>query len=327
MKKRVVALLLAVLFIVPMLSGCGGSGGDSIVIYSCLEEFRNDDLKQKLSEKFPDLNIVLQYQSTGKLSAKLKAEGKNTDADIILAVEQSHIEMIKDNLATLDGYDTSHYLDGLNPSDKKYLIWERFAGAIVVNTDVLKEKGLPEPETYDDLLKPEYQNLIVMPDPKTSSTGYFFLQNLINLKGEDGAFAYFDELSTNIKQFTESSTGPIQSLVQGEAAIGLALIYHAVNEINDGAPLKIIVPPDGAPYSLDGVAMIDGKQTDEKVKQVFDYLVNEYIYYDKETFSPEIIFKDQKTTIENFPADVTYAEMQGMENYEERERLIGKWKY
>ena len=64
MKKRVVALLLAVLFIVPMLSGCGGSGGDSIVIYSCLEEFRNDDLKQKLNEKFPDLNIVLQYQST-----------------------------------------------------------------------------------------------------------------------------------------------------------------------------------------------------------------------------------------------------------------------
>ena len=73
-----------------------------------------------------------------------------------------------------------------------------------------------------------------MPDPKSSGTGYFFYKNWVNLWGDQDALDYVDKLYGNLKQFTESGSGPIKLLRQGEVAIGLALTFQAVSEINDG---------------------------------------------------------------------------------------------
>ena len=64
----------------------------------------------------------------------------------------------------------------------------------------------------------------------------------VNSMGTEGALAYVDQLYGNLKQLTESDSGPIKMLKQGEVAIGLALTFQAVNEINDGQPLEIIFP-------------------------------------------------------------------------------------
>ena len=79
-----------------------------------------------------------------------------------------------------------------------------------------------------------------MPNPKSSGTGYMFLKNLVNTWGEEAAFAYFDELSKNILQFTSSGSGPINALVQEEVAIGLGMTAQAVTQINEGVNLKIV---------------------------------------------------------------------------------------
>ena len=86
--------------------------------------------------------------------------------------------------------------------------------------DRLEEKNLAVPTSYADLLKPEYKGLVSMPNPKSSGTGYMFLKSLVNAWGEEEAFAYFDQLAENILQFTSSGSGPVNALVQGEAAIG-----------------------------------------------------------------------------------------------------------
>lgn len=334
MKKWMMAAVAAVMLLGAMAaSGCGkGAEGvkaddNKVVIYSCLEDFRNDYILDKLKEKFPDYDITLQFVATGNLAAKIKSEGEATEGDIILALQAVYMEQLKDNFADLSSYDTSKYLDELVMDHHKYLIWERFSGCIMTNPKILEEKGLTEPESFEELADPKYKGLVSMPDPKTSSTGFIFYQMLVNDWGEDKALEYFDRLSENVLQFTTSGSGPVSALTQGEAAIGLGITYQPVQQINDGVKMNIRFFEEGAPYDLDGYGMIRGKEEKKAVKDVFDYLYDTLIYEDKDLYSPEQIFKEQSNTIENYPKDIPYGDMTGALDIKEKERLLGEWKY
>ena len=159
-----------------------------------------------------------------------------------------------------------------------FLPQERGSGAIIINTDMLKEMNLDEPKSYADLLKPEYRGLVVMPDPKESSTGYMFYKSLVNAWGVKKTLAYFDRLTDNILQYTESGSGPLKAVAKGKAAIGLGTTATAAAEINEGTPLKIVYFREGAPFTVYGQAIIKGKEKSKAVRDVFNYLVNTFNY-------------------------------------------------
>ena len=325
--KKVLILLLLVTVLFTALADHGGK--ETIVICASAEQYRNDALQEQLSEAFPEHNIIVMYMSTGKAAAKVFAEGPATEIDMLVGLETGYLHKISGNLADISGLSRIPYMEGITPADNDnlWVTWERQAGAIIVNRDILSKLGLPAPETYEDLLKPEYKGLIAMPDPKSSGTGYFFYKNWVNLWGDEAALAYVDALYGNLKQFTESGSGPIKLLRQGEAAIGLALTFQAVSEINEGQPFEIIYPPEGSPYSLTGTAMIEGHQYKDGVQEVYDYIIHEFLTYDKEHFSPEIIYEGQSIALENYPEQIPYADMTGIQNHEEKERLLALWKY
>lgn len=324
--KRIIACLLAVCCVLSLV-GCSKKQENKVVIYSSDVDFSNEYILSRLKEQFPEYDVTLQYLASGNNAAKIKSEGKNTQADIVLALESSYMEGIKDNLAALPDDYYLNYLPDMIPQDKKYVIWERFSGCIAINPSLLEQKGIQPPENYQDLLKPEYKGFISMPNPKSSSTGYIFVKSLINAWGKDSAMAYFDELSKNISQFTSSGSGPVSALVQKEAAVGLGMTYQAVNQINDGVDLKIIYFSEGAPYTTDGIAIIDGKETKKAVKDVFDFLRQTVIFEHKEKFSPENIFINQANSIDNYPSDIPYSDMTGVLDLAEKDRLLAEWKY
>lgn len=302
---------------------------DTIVICSSSEQFRNDYVQDELRGQFPQYNIVVMYMPTGKAAAKVAVEKEKTDIDILVGLETGYLSKIQDSLADISGLSRIDYLPGLTPEDNgnKWVTWERQAGAIVVNTQTLKKYGLPVPQTYEDLLDPQYRDLIAMPDPKSSGTGYFFYKNWVNIWGEEKALAYVDKLHSNLKQFTESGSGPIKMMIQGETAVGLALTFQAVNEINSGMPFEIIYPSEGSPYSLTGNAIVAGKEKKDGVDEVFDYLIHECMIYDKENFSPEAVLAEQNNNVPNYPQDIPYADMTGIDDPDEKERLLSLWKY
>lgn len=300
---------------------------EAIIIYSSAEQFRNDEMQKQLNEKFPELNIYVMYMPTAKAAAKIAAEGKDTDADIVVALESAYMEKIEENLENISGMSRLEYLDDARTASDKYVVWERQAGSIIVNNTVLKKHNLPVPKTYEDLLNPIYKNMIAMPDPKSSGTGYFFYKNLINVMGEEQALEYIDKLAFNVKQFTESGSGPVKLLIQQEVAIGLGLTFQAVSEKNEGNDFSIIQPEYGSPYSLTGTGLVKGRKENEDILKVFDFLINDFLIYDKEYFSPEKILKQQENRIPEYPKDIVYADMTGIEDMQEKERLLSLWKY
>lgn len=326
--KNIVALVLCLLLTVSLFAGCGSSK-ETVLIYTSVEDYVIEDMQEKLDEKFPDYNIIIEYISTGDHAAKLLAEGGDTECDITYDLEYPYIQKLDaaGGLAKLsDIVDTSVFSEDVLISEN-FLPQCRNGGAIIINTEVLKDKKLSEPTSYEDLLKSEYKDLVSMPNPKSSGTGYMFLLSLVNAMGEDAAFDYFDKLSENVFQFTSSGSGPINALIQGEAAIGLGMTGQAVVKINDeNAPLKVLYFEQGSPYSMYGQGIIEGKQERECVVEVFKYLATDYAEELCKNFFPERIFKDKTFTVENYPENIKYADMSN-NTPEEKERLLAKWKY
>lgn len=340
-KVALAVSLVAALGIGLALTGCGSSNSGSasasasgssaaqadskdIVIWTSGEDYKNEYYLNALKEKFPELNITLEYMSSSSIAAKVAEEGDKCEADIICSEEYGYLDKCANNLAELTDFDYSPFLDAIVPASHKWTPELKNGGCIIVNKDVLAAKNLPVPTSYQDLLDPQYKGLISMPSPASSGTGYMFLRQLTNEWGEDAAFEYFTKLADNILQFTTSGSGPVNALVQGEVAIGLGMTSQAVVEINDGVNLDIIFFEEGSPYSMYGNAIVKGSGDRQNVKDVFNYLATELCKGDNELYFPDQIFKDFAPTVEGFPTGIKYGDMSN-DTQAEKERLLKKW--
>ncbi len=296
-----------------------------VVIYSAAEDIVNKAMIAELKAKFPKYDIVLEYMSSGNLATKIAAEKTETIIDIAYDLEVGSIGLVSEYLEDLE-YDKSKYANEFVVDSKKYAPAALSTNAIIVNKSGLEKKGLKVPESYEDLLKPEYKNLIAMPNPAVSGTGYIFLKSIVNSFGEDEAYKYFDELSTNLLEFTSSGLGPVSMLERGEIEIAMGPTSVAARSISAGYDFEIVWFDEGAPYTFYVMSVIKGRMQKPAVKEVYEYIesyLNEKI--NKESFV-ESVYKVVDYQIPNYPDKVPFSDMSNY-TFKEKERLLNKWNH
>ncbi|OUO87539.1 ABC transporter substrate-binding protein [Gordonibacter urolithinfaciens] len=323
------AFLLAVLGAACSLAlpSCTGRSDDTVVIYSCAEGMRNESLLAGLHGRFPSYDIRMRYIPTGNCAAKLRLEGRQIEADVVLGLEGGYLKQVSDQFETLSAADSARYCHDLVDADNRCLPFSRESACIAVNESVLEEHGLDLPASYEDLTDPKFRGLVAMPNPKASGTGYNFVKSLVNAWGEDEAFDYFDRLAENVYQFASSGSGPVNALVQGEAAIGLGMTFQAVSEINQGVPLRVLFFAEGAPWAVYCLGIVQSKGDRPSVRDVFEWLATEGVMSDNKKFVPDQVLEGFKAEIPNYPSDIEYADMAGITDPQEKKRLLARWKY
>ena len=107
----------------------------------------------------------------------------------------------------------------------------------------------------------------------------------------------------------------------------MGMTFQAVYEIEKGAPFEVIYPPEGSPYTMGATALIQGRQHNEEILKVFEFIINDFNMYDKEHFSPELTYKGQSISMPSYPENIQYADMTGITELAEKERLLLKWEY
>ena len=233
------------------------AGRDRVVIYTAAEDERIAYIQAELDEQFPDYEIVIQSLGTGQLLSKLQAEGTKSDCDIFYDLEVVNAEIIlnasPDLFADLSDYDFSIYdpsVTGYTDRHHQYAVNGKTAGAFLVNTGMLEEMGLPVPASYEDMLDPQYEELISMPSPLSSGTGYSYYNGMVTLLGEDDGLAYFDALNPNIKEYTTSGSAPAKAAVRGDVAVAYGLLWQCVNYANENEDLTVVLPDQGLAFDL-----------------------------------------------------------------------------
>lgn len=335
--KKMLALILALVMSLSLVA-CGGSsssGGTastdtaveedtSVTIYSCLSTARLDPIREMIVNQFPDYDIVVEYMGLSELAAKLQNEGTETEIDIALDLGYVYLEDMADLWEDHSAFDQSIYEEFMQVPDGKWYPFGMYSGCVAVNMDVLNDKGLPVPQSWEDLCDPMYAGLIQMPNPSSSGTGYIFLKMLSEYMGEEEAYAYFDRLAPNVLAFTSSGSAPLSALVSMECGIALCMTYQAALQIDEGVNLQILQFEGGQPWTSDGTAIVKGHAT-TAVKEVFEYIYSDCIY-DDATRMPENGLVGVENAVAGFPKDITYADM-GADTLEAKQALLANWQY
>jgi thiamine transport system substrate-binding protein len=125
-------------------------------------------------------------------------------------------------------------------------------GDVCLNVDHrwFAAKGLAEPVTLTDLTKPQYKDLLVVPNPVTSSPGFAFLLATIGAFGTDGWQGYWKALKANGLQVANGWTDAYETDFSGGGGNGSRPV---VLSYSSSPPVTI---PDGGTEPTTG-ALLD----------------------------------------------------------------------
>ncbi|HEX5957041.1 MAG TPA: ABC transporter substrate-binding protein [Hyphomicrobiaceae bacterium] len=223
------------------------------------------------------ISVAMTRKSSGETYAQVKAEAANPKGDVwwggtgdphLQAAEEGLTEEYKSPmLGELQDWAVKQ------AEQSGYRTVGVYAGALGFgyNTELLAEKGLPEPKCWADLIKPEYRGEVQIANPNSSGTAYTALATFVQLMGEDAAFDYLKALHKNVNQYTKSGSAPIKAAALGETTIGVVFLHDAVTQIVEGAPIKAVAPCEGTGYEIGSMSIIKGAPNLENAKKWYDW--------------------------------------------------------
>lgn len=256
MKKLILSLVvLSLVFVAAACNSGSKDGAQQVVIQTNGDEEAVAAMENALNKAGYEGKYIVQSLGTSELGGKLLAEGKQIEANLItmssyyIESAQKQHDMFKDLSFETKALETypSYYTPILSNT-----------GAIFVNTEVLKERGLAMPTSIKDLTKPEFKGLVSVPNIMDSSTAWLLIQSIISEYGEEEGKKVLHDLIANVGPHLESSgSGPIKKVQAGEVAAGFGLRHQAVKAKESGAPIDYIDPVEGNFSLTESVAVVD----------------------------------------------------------------------
>ncbi|MFZ4529836.1 MAG: putative 2-aminoethylphosphonate ABC transporter substrate-binding protein [Undibacterium curvum] len=247
----------------------------TLTVYTALEADQLKAYQTQFEKEYPDVKIKWVRDSTGIITAKLLAEKAAPQADVVLGVAASSL-LILDKEGMLQHYApkdvaklSKNYVDSANPP--AWVGMDVWGATLCFNTVEAAKLGLKKPESWKDLLKPEYKGRITMPNPASSGTGYFDVTAWLHLFGEQEGWSYMDKLHENIAQYTHSGSKPCKQAAAGEFPIGIAFEYRAAKLKESGAPIDLIFPKEGLGWDVEATAIMKGTKYPEAARKLADW--------------------------------------------------------
>lgn len=156
-------------------------------------------------------------------------------------------------------------------------------GFIAINYDKkwFAEKKLPLPKTLEDLAKPAYKNLLVMPNPGTSTPGLGFLLANIGGLGEEKTFAWWAAMRKNGVKVTQgwsdayytefSLNGGSRPLMVGYASSPAADVFFSEGKLKTSRMGNLFLA-GGSFLQIEGAAVLKGTKQPELAGQLVRFL-------------------------------------------------------
>ena len=245
-----------------------------LVVYGSSEEAHVSAVVKQFGEIY---GIKTSYMrlSTGEVQAKITEEKGNPSADVWFGgTTDPYNEVAAAGL--LEAYEAKN-ADNLvgpqyrDPEGRWYGVYKGILG-FMVNTEELERKGVPAPEGWDDLIKPEYKGLIWLSNPNTAGTAKLVINTMVQMKGHDEAMKYFVALDKNVAQYTKSGSGPSKKVGIGECVVGIGFLHDGITQILMGYDnIKLIIPKEGTSYEIGATAIFKGAKHPNAAKLWVEY--------------------------------------------------------
>ncbi len=302
-----------------------------LTVYTALENEQLAPFKAAAEAAVRDIEIAWVRDSTGVITARLLAERANPRADVVWGLSAFSLLQME-ALDMLEPY-TPRGAEALRPnmrSDRSPMTWtgmDAFVATICHNTVIARQRNLPRPSTWTDLLNPALRGQIAMPNPSSSGTGFLTIAGWINSMGEERAWQFMSSLHENIQVYTHSGSAPCNNAARGEYGMGISLDMRAVTLRNQGAPIEIIVPTDGVGFDLEATAIMRGTRNLAAAQRLADFAVSRPAMELYGRFYALLALPGVTPSVQGYPADfeqrlvnVNFRDMGA-----QRERILAEW--
>lgn len=200
-------------------------------------------------------------------------------------------------------------------------------GDVCINYDknYFAENNLAVPQSFEDLAKPEYKNLLVVENPATSSPGLAFMLATRASFG-DGFLDYWQSLKDNgvvvvdswetayYTNFSASSGQGPQPMVVSYASSPAAEVFFAAEPLTE-SPTASIVAPGMCFRQIEFVGILKNGQNRDLAEKFVDFMLgkqfqedmplNMFVYpVNLSAQLPEVF--TQHAQVANQPADISY---------------------
>ncbi|MFJ4972249.1 thiamine ABC transporter substrate binding subunit [Streptomyces sp. NPDC088755] len=301
--KKYASTALAAALGVTVLAGCGGSGdssagsgaskgsGSRTVTLVTHDSFNASPavLKRFTKESGYTVKLLKSGDAGAALNQEILTKG-SPRGDVFFGVDNTLLSRALDN-----GLFTAYEAKGLDrvaegtEQDDKHRVTPVDTGDICVNYDkkYFADKKLAPPQTFEDLLKPAYKNLLVTENAASSSPGLGFLLGTVATQGEDGYEAYWKKFKANGVKVVDSWEQAYNEEFSGSAGGRKAKADRPlVVSYASSPPVEVLYAdprPEEAPTGVstgtcfrqtEYAGLLDGAKNEEGGKALLDFLIS-----------------------------------------------------
>ncbi|SHG47085.1 iron(III) transport system substrate-binding protein [Thermosyntropha lipolytica DSM 11003] len=280
-RKNLVYLLLVVFFSFSiMVTGCGSSSKEEVVIYTSADQVFAEailkDFEKETGIKVKAVYDVEATKTTGLVN-RLIAEKNKPQADVFWNSEFAQTLLLKENgvLASYISPSASDIPENFKDTEGMWTAFGGRARIIIVNTEKLSPSEYPS--SIKDLLDPRYPpDQLAMAYPMFGTTATHAAA-LYVAWGPEKAKSFFEQVRDRRVQIVDGNSVVKDMAADGRIIWGLTDTDDAIEAIKKGAPVDIIYPDQedlGTLIIPNTVAMIKGGPNPEQAKKLIDYLLS-----------------------------------------------------
>jgi putative spermidine/putrescine transport system substrate-binding protein len=250
----------------------------SAICYNCPPEWADWGTQLKAIAKDTGIVVPQDNKNSGQALAQIVAEKAQPVADVVYLGITFGIQAAKSEV--LDSYKPAGWdtlpADMKDP-DGKWVALHSGTIGFMVNVDALN--GAPVPQSWDDLLKPEYKGMVGYLDPASAFVGYAAATAANLAKG--GTLNDFTPGINYFKQLNKNSPiVPKQTayarVLSGEIPILLDYDFNAYRaKYKDKANIAFVIPKEGSikvPYVI---SLVKNAPHAAEGKKVIDYVLSD----------------------------------------------------
>ncbi len=258
---------------------------DEVNVYTS----RHYDTDLQIYEAFTEatgIEVNLIEDKAGALIERIKAEGVNSPADVLITVDAANLAAASNQglfqpagSALLDERvpETLRHPDG-----EWYALTKRSRVIMYRKADV-DVTGL---ERYEDLADPRFDDMVCI---RSSSNAYnqSLVSSLISVNGAEATGAWIDGLVANMARDPQSNdTGQIKAVAAGECDIAVANTYYLARLMKSDDPddrvvgeaIGVIMPNQddrGAHINVSGIGVMQNAPNRDNAIRLMEFLVGD----------------------------------------------------
>ncbi len=228
-------------------------------------------LIDKLAEGFTaqsGIKVNVFQATTGKIMARIEAEAANPAVDVLISASWE---------TATDFAKRGWLVSYTSPNAEKVPDFLKNETAVAQGVSALgivwnTKSGTPKPAEWSDLAKPEFKDLVNIPDPAQSGSSF----ELTAALASQDDFALFKSLKDNGAIIAGANAEALNPVLQGaKAAVFGAVDYITFGNKAKGESIDVIFPESGTVIAPRPVMILNWSKNQDEAKKFVDYMLSD----------------------------------------------------